>query len=282
MQFTYDWRRDNYETASQLRTFARGVSLAHNKSKVQLLGYSNGAGLSLALLNAEPGLVHSAVFVSGAYSPGLYQASRMGVGESFGLTNTRWFPKETYWTSSLPYSFLSLAPGDRSWPGLPRAFRDSVTGADVALDLSAAQTWLDYGLLPSWAAGDARLPALQNILLRARMYRQLLQPSASIAYPPTAVVTSVKGEMTGGSGNYTVDVVRRSIDWTPTGASPTGDGSVCTQCAMPPYPVPPSRVFFASTGTSHRLMMQDMVAIKAAMDSVGPYPSAPIPATFAA
>ena len=180
------------------------------------------------------------------------------------------------------FGSLSLAPGDRSWPGLPRAFRDSVTGADVALDLSAAQTWLDYGLLPSWAAGDARLPALQNILLRARMYRQLLQPNASIAYPPTAVVTSVKGEMTGGSGNYTVDVVRRSIDWTPTGASPTGDGSVCTQCAMPPYPVPPSRVFFASTGTSHRLMMQDMVAIKAAMDSVGPYPSAPIPATFAA
>ena len=182
---------------------------------------------------------------------------------------------------ALPYGFLALAPGDRRWAnGVVKSFKDSVTGADVPLDLSSALTWVDYGLMP-FGAGDPRVAVLSNILLRSRMLRELLQPNASVSYPPTAVITSVLGTMKGGSGNYTVNVAAKTIDFSPTGPSPTGDGAVCTACAMPPYPIGAGRVFYSKTGTTHRQMMLDMTAMKAAMDSVGPYPSAPIPATFA-
>lgn len=94
--FTYDWRRDQYETFTRFRAFARAVSAAHGQTKVQVVGYSTGASLALALLNVEPGLVHSAVFVSAAYTPGLYGASTMGNGANdgaWGLTNRdKWFP----------------------------------------------------------------------------------------------------------------------------------------------------------------------------------------------
>ena len=283
--FTYDWRRDQYEAFTRFRAFARSVSLAHGQSKVQIVGFSTGASLGLALLNVEPGLVHSAVFVSAAYSPGLSQARYMGSGAgdgSWGLANrNKWFPFSSYWTMALPYGFLALAPGDRRWAnGVVKSFKDSVTGSDVPLDLSSAQTWLDYGLMP-FSAGDPRVAVLSNILLRSRMLRELLQPNASVAYPPTAVITSVLGTMTGGSGNYSVNVAAKTIDWTATGPSPTGDGAVCTACAMPPYPVGANRVFYSKSGFTHRQMMLDMTAMKSAMDSVGPYPTAPILATFA-
>ena len=307
--FTYDWRRDNLETAAAHLAFVRSVSAAHGGSKVQLVGHSNGALLNLMLINRAPGLVHSAVHVAGAFTPGLGGLRSFRQPLLLGLTNDKSVPAAKRLTQSVEYSFLQLTASDRAWAGPRVAFKDSVTGADVPLDLSDPQVWcvraapprpeclfvapalwlttstrtfastrVDYGFSFVASASDPQFAFLTAALRRAAVVRSLLAFNASILYPPTSVVTSHYNTSME-SGNFTIDTTRHSVNWAAVGAPRPGDGSVCAACAVPPYT--PSAGVFVSTHASysrHFLLMNDVVTLKAAMDAI-PYPSSPVPAT---
>ena len=280
--FTYDWRRDQLEVSDALIAYVRGVSAANGGAKVQVVGHSNGGLLGLMLINRAPGLVHSAVFVAAAVNNGVGGAGSFNAPYVIGLTNTKSFPTETRFTATAEFGFIALTQEDLQWRGAPSrtGFVDAATGAPYALDLTNPQVWLDYGLTSVRSAADPGYPALAAAIARGVHVRRALRFNASIAYPPSVVVTShYNASMS--SGNFSIDALAKTIDFkNPVGARRPGDGSVCADCAMPPYT--PSGGVVLSTHprySQHFLLMNDIKAIKAAMDAVGPYPSAPVPAT---
>jgi len=280
--YTYDWRRDQLEVADGLLAYVRGVSAAHGGAKVQLVGHSNGGLLSLMLVNKAPGLVHSAVYVAAAVNNGVGGLRSFTSPYVIGLTNAASFPTATRFTASAEYGFIGLTPEDQQWRGAPSrtGFVDAATGIPAALDLASPQTWLDYGFTSVASAGDPGYPALVAAITRGVLVRRALRFNASIAYPPSVVVTSHYNTSMG-SGNFSVDLASKTINWSPLGPPRAGDGSVCSDCAMPPYA--PSGGVLLSTHPSysrHFLLMSDVLTIKKAMDAVGPYPSAPVPATY--
>jgi len=268
--FPYDWRRDQYETGKLLEALVRTVSARHN-SKVQLVGHSTGGGLTLALVNRAPELVHSTIYIAATVTPWWGTADAYSKPMSLGLGETSSVPASARVTLPMEMGWLNgLDPRD---VGRGSFLIDSVSGAPVAIDLSNPQTWLDYKLIPGMSdASDARFPALVGGLLRAKLVRSFMQFNASLAYPPSAVITShYNTSML--PANFSIDVASRSINFArPLGPRVAGDGSVRAADAVPPYPQ--SGGTFLVTNKlymPHAALCNDVVTLKAAMDAVGPY-----------
>jgi len=282
--FSWDWRRDQYETYTRFLAFVKTVSASYNNSKVQLTSFSTGGLFVWAVMNNAPGLVHSAVTIAAPFSGGVGTPYYIGnLPYTVGLSNTRLFPQASRWTMASDYGFMKSHPEEDLFAGYHQSFKDSNTGADVFLNLSNPSVWADYkflGLDPLTAKSDQKYAFLERVLARSALFRKLLIPR-QVSYPPIAIIRSKDGERMG-SGNFTINLAKKEIDYA-SGMNADkvllSDGTVCWDCALPPIPIPESRIFEAK-GYTHRLITGDIKSVKAAMDSVGPYPTKPVPATF--
>ena len=282
--FSWDWRRDQYETYTRFLAFVKAVSASYNNSKVQLTSFSTGGLFVWGVMNNAPGLVHSAITIAAPFSGGIGTPYYIGnLPYVVGLSNTKLFPQSTRWTMASDYGFMKSHPEEDLFVGYHQSFKDSNTGADVFLNLSNPVVWAEYkflGLDPQTANnGNVKYAFLEKALARSAMFRKLLIPRQS-SYPPMAIIRSRDGEKMG-SGNFSINLAKKEIDYA-TGLNDKvlpADGTVCWDCALPPIPLPESRMFEAK-GYTHRLITGDIKSVKAAMDSLGPYPSQPIPATF--
>jgi len=282
--FSWDWRRDQYETYTRFLAHVRTVSAMYNHSKVQLTSFSTGGLFVWAVMNNFPGLVHSAITIAAPFSGGIGTPYYIGnLPYIVGLTNKNLFPQSSRWTMSSDYGFMKSHPEEDLGPGYHQTFKDSITGADVYLNLSNPYVWAEYkflGLDPQTVSTDPKFAFLQKVLPRAALFRKLLIPRQT-SYPPMAVIRSRDGEKML-SGNFTINLAKKEIDYV-NGMNGEkvlpSDGTVCYECALPYISIPETRIFEAK-GYTHRLITGDVKSLKSAMESLGPYPDKPIPATF--
>lgn len=183
--FSYDWRRDIWETSDALIAFVRSVSALYNNSKVQIIAHSNGGLQTMILLNRAPGLAHSVVFAGTPFRGSYGNLQGYGGGETLGLANTKSIDVAAHITISNNFVFLPLLPAQQARESF---LLDSATREPVALNLSDPAVWAAWAFSPVVTGGpsssSAHYTSLGLALQRATLARRFIKANATISYPP--------------------------------------------------------------------------------------------------
>ena len=87
--YTYDWRRDNNESADLFIAYLEKVKAQNNGRPAQVVAHSNGGLISFAALNERPDLFHSVLFCGVPFGPGasyLRDMHKYGV-QTYGINS---------------------------------------------------------------------------------------------------------------------------------------------------------------------------------------------------
>jgi len=197
--FQYDWRRDIDEAVNQLELFLldslRRCSGA-GVTGVQVVCHSNGALVTLPLLNRRPDLFHSILFCSPQVTATVgtledvsaegSQGNRMGMNSSM-LTPTKWLTWPSLWYLMPTENEIGLGCA----PRLSEA--DGKT--TVGMDYHNLEDWKKMKLGPYHPRSGVRIDKptevfLESTLRRAQAFRERLKCDSSVNYPPIAVLKS--------------------------------------------------------------------------------------------
>ena len=234
--FSYDWRRDNNETAARFEIFLDELKQQYNGRAAQVVAHSMGGMISLAVLNRRPELMERVVFVGVPFRGGVGYLDNMHRGTSIGA-NAGLLAPEVLFSHTSVYSFY---PAGQAFENTD-IVRDE-NGNDLRLDFYEPQTWQDhqFGVFAAESAdwrGDVqqRLAFLKQALDRGREFRRAMRPrQPASAYPPVLVV----GGKQHGTLAYTQRLAGACCRWDfdDTPREP-GDGSVLYRDMLPPEPI---------------------------------------------
>ena len=254
--FSYDWRRDNAETAATFAEFLADVSRKHGGAKAEVVSHSMGGLVTLAVLNDHPELFRSVVFAGAPFKGGIGFLHDLHGGEPTGFNGEVLGP-EVLATFPSVFSLFPLAH---------EAIVDAA-GKPVAVDFFDADDWrrLKLGM---YAPGRAPTPAydafLGTALAGAKVFRQRLVFKPNVVYPPVLIVASkahptlVKAVLGGPKSVLGLDEE--------TAPKAPGDGRVAFETAMPPAGI---AFDLELTDSGHADLLNDKRVAKRVLEFIG-------------
>ncbi|GMH59378.1 hypothetical protein TrLO_g1583 [Triparma laevis f. longispina] len=212
--FSYDWRRSNNETVTQLKTFLEQLS-----STPQVIAHSNGGLLVYSLLNDNPFLIHSVIYAAVPFKGNLAFLPDLITGKKIGL-NKKILSAAVQRTFTLPFHLLP--------------YRSEAAGLflnehneEIRVDWHDIKTWNDNGLVEP---GSAKSMHLIACLADAVKFKSTLAPTQPKDRYPKCICVQ-------GNSIPTHDgaiLVKRGVISTSKFKPKPGDGRFSTSCVQPP------------------------------------------------
>jgi len=232
--FTYDWRRDNNETAERFLNVVKKLNGVLGE-KIQVIGHSNGGLVAWSAINSNPEYFHSALFAATPFGPSLSFLKDMSVKVGFkSLTPEVLFTHPSYYCYYPVYD-IKTSDGESAYEIKKKVvFIADEHGNEVDMDYANANAWKDMGLLfPNLEKVESEdMSHLQTCLGQAIKFRKTLEVKDPDSLPPLAVLAS-------NSRATRVGCVVKEIDGSKIydfskGSTVMGDGRVPFENATPP------------------------------------------------
>lgn len=252
--FSYDWRRDNNETADLFAEFLKKIKQKHGGKKVQVVSHSMGGIITLTIWNENPDLIDKVVFAGVPFRGGLGYLDNLYLGTPVGLNNKILSP-EVIFTHP---TFCAFFPAGQDFENQDLLVDEN--GKPIEVDYYNIEDWKRLGFGPYARQNQKKFNNLkkqqihlQHVLQQAKKFRFRMKPKGN-HYKKALVISS--------EAHSTLSKVRQLeikdgeipfYDFKIENRVP-GDGSVSRKDMLPPKPVP-YREFL--TEHSHASLLND-------------------------
>jgi pimeloyl-ACP methyl ester carboxylesterase len=253
--FSYDWRKDNLRTREKLTHFLEEIQKQYGKKPV-LIGHSMGGMLSYSAVNQNPKLVEKLVLVGVPFRGGIGYMKDLLVGNPTGFNSKIQGPCMIAKYESVYGFFPRLGTNDS------QGLVTNTNGRPLSLDFFQESAWREnrlgfYG--QNCSVDEIPNPLeFQNILNRAKLFRESLDPSPSLLKaPPKVLIVNAQNRPTrkgfqrikendeaSTQKQWDLEIVPREI----------GDGSVLLEHSLPQAGFPFDTV---KTEYEHSVMLND-------------------------
>jgi len=249
--FSYDWRRDNAESAELFEKFLDEIYLRYGKKRIQIVAHSMGGMITLAVWNRRPELIDRVVFAGVPFRGGVGYLEKMMIGVPISLNKSLLTPHVLFTHTSV-YSFYPAGQSFESTDVI-----EDESGKPLAINFYDPEAWRKNGFGPfarensEWA-GSANPTFLSHALQRCLVFRKQMLPRSEVRYHEALVITSKSFPTLARARRVqTADSIPR---WDFKTTREPGDGSVLYRHALPPEPIPHS-IFLSEF--SHSYLLND-------------------------
>jgi pimeloyl-ACP methyl ester carboxylesterase len=227
--FTYDWRKDNNQSAKDLIAFLECIQTRHNGKKVHVVGHSNGGNLTLSAMNQRTDLFASATIVGAPMRGGIGFMEDLIPGLPTGLNSQITSPCVSASFVS-PYTFFP-----RKNPLDTQELLWDEKNIPISIDFFKAEDWKKFQLgafHEKSSCKEKSLVEFQNVLDLGLKFKNSLDYVKSQKYPRILVVYGENlptlGSLKGVSknGNWSWDFQNKKMI--------SGDGRVASRNAQLP------------------------------------------------
>ncbi len=257
--FSYDWRRDNLETAELFIRTLEKISAENGNTRIQVVAHSLGGLISFVALNRRPELFHSVLFAGVPFGSSISFLADLHAGTSNGF-NSRILSPQVYFSFASPYVFFPTNP-------LESRLVDT-SGNSIEHDWYSAEDWARqklgiFSFSPPGGVSEEQWTHLRNALKRGRQLRREIAASNSLQYPPIAVlagqtlptVTAVVH-----NGPHSV----RGWDFV-SARRDSGDNRIASAAALPPQGIP--HMMFNSS-RAHDELLNDTAQVQSILEKL--------------
>ncbi len=230
--FSYDWRIDNGETAEKLEKYLLEIKQKTGKAPV-VIGHSNGALLSLSVLNKNKDLFSKVIFAGAPFSGGVGFLEDLMEGVTTGLNEKIVSPCVVQTFESV----FSFFPRETSFDTREVLFDEDKN--PITTKFYSALFWKNYNLGPYKIGSPCSTEPteiLQKRLDKALKFRESLEAKKDIKYPPVLVI---RAENKGTIRRIFGKELKEGWKWKVIeGERTAGDGRVTIENALPPPGIP--------------------------------------------
>lgn len=263
--YSYDWRRDNNETADRFIQFLKEISKKHGGKKVNIVSHSMGGMITLVALNEQPNLIGKVVFAGVPFKGGLGYLDNLYLGTPIG-SNNEILSAEVMFTYPSVYSFF---PAGQSFEN--KGLIVDENGNSVNIDFHSLKDWKQYGLglfanqnEEKFERSPEEISHLKYVLEQNRKFRKRMNPAnlnRERKYQGEMLVISAKVHATLSKVRMIIsDGSQKPLYNFDIEPKVPGDGSVTYQDMLPPEPV---RYKEFETKYRHTAMLSDPAVQKA-------------------